>query len=204
VVRYFRVYLAGPDVFLPEAVEIGQQKKQLCAKYGFEGLYPFDNEITGEDSDVATDMLIYRANIEMIAEADFGVLNLTPFRGPHADVGTAFEFGMLTGLDKPVWGYTNDVDDLLSRVKRCDNVTFDAAARVWRDSSNMAVENFGNAENLMIEAALLEQGHPLVRHAASPAERLRDLTGFEHCLRLAAEAQARDGALGRRRAGLNC
>ena len=41
---YLRAYLAGPEVFLPEAVAIGQRKKQLCAKYGFEGLYPFDNE----------------------------------------------------------------------------------------------------------------------------------------------------------------
>jgi hypothetical protein len=42
----------------------------------------------------------------------------------------------------------------------------------------------------MIEAALLEQGHPLIRHATLPAEKFRDLTGFEHCLRLAAQAYA--------------
>jgi nucleoside 2-deoxyribosyltransferase len=190
-VRYFRAYLAGPEVFLPEAVAVGRQKKRLCARYGFEGLYPFDNEIIGEDSDVRTDVLIYRANVGMIAEADFGILNLTPFRGPHADVGTAFEFGLLTGLNKPVWGYTNAADDLLSRVKQHDIVTFDPVTKVWRDSSGMSVENFGNAENLMIEAALFEQGHPLVRHAVLPAERFRDLTGFEHCLRLAAQAYAR-------------
>jgi nucleoside 2-deoxyribosyltransferase len=100
--------------------------------------------------------------------------------------GTAFEFGLSTGLKKPVW----DVDDLLSRVRCHDSLTFDPVARVRCDSSGMAVEDFGNAENLMIEAALLEQGHPLVRHAALPAERFRDLTGFEHCLRLAAEEQA--------------
>jgi nucleoside 2-deoxyribosyltransferase len=190
-VPYLRAYLAGPEVFLPEAVAIGQRKKQLCAKYGFEGLYPFDNEITDEDSDSRADILIYRANAAMIAEADFGILNLTPFRGPHADVGTAFEFGLLSGLNKPVWGYTNDVDDLLSRVKQHDIVTFDPVTKVWRDSSGMSVENFGNAENLMIEAALLEQRHLLVRHAALPGERFRDLTGFEHCLRLAAQAHAR-------------
>jgi nucleoside 2-deoxyribosyltransferase len=201
VARNFRAYLAGPEVFLPEAVAIGRQKKRLCAKYGFEGLYPFDNEIRGENEDVPTDILIYRANVEMIAEADFGVLNLTPFRGPHADVGTAFEFGLLTGLNKPVWGYTNDVDDLLTRVKHHDIVTFDPAAKVWRDSSGLSVENFGNAENLMIEAALLEQGHPLFRHATPPAERYRDFTGFEHCLRLAAEAYAREDVPLRRHKG---
>jgi nucleoside 2-deoxyribosyltransferase len=194
-VRHFKVYLAGPEVFLPEAVTVGQQKKQLCAKYGFEGLFPIDNEVTGGEGNIRADILIYRANIAMIAEADFGVLNLTPFRGPHADVGTAFEFGLLTGLKKPVWGYTNDADDLLHRVKRHDIVTFDPIARVWRDSGGMSIEDFGNAENLMIEAALLEQGHPIVRHAALAAERFRDLTVFEHCLRLAAEAYARDDEL---------
>ncbi|HJW77212.1 MAG TPA: nucleoside 2-deoxyribosyltransferase, partial [Beijerinckiaceae bacterium] len=37
-----KLYLAGPEVFLPEAIEIGRIKKDLCARYGIEGLYPFD------------------------------------------------------------------------------------------------------------------------------------------------------------------
>jgi nucleoside 2-deoxyribosyltransferase len=140
-VRNFRAYLAGPEVFLPEAVTVGQQKKQLCTKYGFEGLFPFDNEVTDQEGEARTDILIYRTNIGMIAEADFGVLNLTPFRGPHADVGTAFEFGLLTGLNKPMWGYTNNADYLLPRVKRHDLVTFDPSAGAWRDSGSMLIEN---------------------------------------------------------------
>ena len=32
-----KIYLAGPEVFLPDAVQIGQAKKRLCAAYGFEG-----------------------------------------------------------------------------------------------------------------------------------------------------------------------
>jgi nucleoside 2-deoxyribosyltransferase len=35
-----RIYLAGPDVFLPDAIEAGKRKKVLCQKYGFEGVYP--------------------------------------------------------------------------------------------------------------------------------------------------------------------
>ena len=35
----------GPDGFLPHSAELGRRKKQLCAEYGFHGLYPFDNEI---------------------------------------------------------------------------------------------------------------------------------------------------------------
>jgi len=53
---------------------------------------------------------------------DFGVLNLTPFRGTSADVGTVFELGFLTGLGKSVFAYTNDIADLLYRlsvIPRC-------------------------------------------------------------------------------------
>jgi nucleoside 2-deoxyribosyltransferase len=40
-----KIYLAGPDVFLSNAIEIGQKKKDLCKKYGFEGHFPLDNKI---------------------------------------------------------------------------------------------------------------------------------------------------------------
>ncbi len=40
-----KVYLAGPDVFLPDAVEIGRQKAAICARYGLIGLYPLDNTV---------------------------------------------------------------------------------------------------------------------------------------------------------------
>ena len=40
-----KVYLAGPDVFLPDAVEIGRQKVAICAVHGLVGLYPLDNAI---------------------------------------------------------------------------------------------------------------------------------------------------------------
>ena len=30
-----KIYLAGPDVFLPNAIAIGRRKKELCAQYGF-------------------------------------------------------------------------------------------------------------------------------------------------------------------------
>jgi nucleoside 2-deoxyribosyltransferase len=187
MLRNLMTYLAGPDVFLPDAIAIGQRKKQLCAKYGFAGLY---NEILPDKKATRADILIYRANLEMIAEADFGIINLTPFRGPNADPGTVFELGMLIGLGKQVFGYTNDADDLLNRVRRADSVVFDPSIKVWRDSNGMAVENFGNAENLMIEAAFLEQGHRIVQNAAREGERFRDLTGFERGLQLAAEALA--------------
>ena len=29
-----KIYLAGPDVFLPDAVDIGRRKVELCARHG--------------------------------------------------------------------------------------------------------------------------------------------------------------------------
>ena len=179
-----KIYLAGPEVFLPDAVQIGQAKKRLCAAYGFEGLYPFDNEIVASPAGERTDRLIYRANESLIRRADIGICNLTPFRGLSADPGTVFEVGMLAGLGKPVLGYTNVVDDLLDRFRRQEALSFDAANDAWHDAHGMVVENFGNADNLMIDCALVETGgHPMVRHKADPREVFRDLTGFEECLR---------------------
>jgi len=184
-----KVYLAGPDVFLPDAIAAGRRKKELCAEFGFEGLYPFDNEISPTASGERVDRLIYRANERMIRRADFGIFNLTPFQGPSADVGTVFELGMLAGLGKRVFGYTNVTDDLLDRCQRFGKLTFDPVEKVWRDSAGMSFEDFGNADNLMIDNSLTEHGgYPIVRHQALAGELFRDLTGFKACLRLAAEA----------------
>ena len=52
----------------------------------------------------------------------------------------------------------------------------------------MTIENFGNADNLMIDNALTEHGgYTIVRHAAHPANVFDDLSGFEMCLKLAAK-----------------
>jgi len=182
-----KVYLAGPEVFLRDAIALGRRKKRLCAEYGFEGLYPFDNEAVPDGSEKRLDLLIYRSNVAMMYDADFGILNLTPFRGPSADVGTVFELGMLAGLGKPVFAYTNDTEDFLVRVKRIDAVRFDAASNVWRDSEDMAIEDFGNTDNLMIDATLAEQGRSVLRRGVTGERRFRDLTGFEACLRLATD-----------------
>jgi len=185
-----KIYLAGPDVFLPDAKAIGARKKELCARYGFVGLYPLDNEIVADAGGARLDLLIYRANEALIRQADLGICNLTPFRGPGADAGTVYELGLLVGLDKPVFAYTNSAADYLDRVRESHALTFDAALKTWRDENNMMVEDFGNADNLMIDSALIDHGCPIVRHRAAPDALFHDLTGFEACLRGAAETSA--------------
>lgn len=194
--RPLKIYLAGPEVFLPDAVAVGQRKKDLCRYYGFEGLYPLDTDIASDTSGTRLDLLIYRACMAHMRAADLGIFNLTPFRGPSADVGTVFELGCFAGLAKPAFGYTNDADDLIIRIKRFEALSQDAASGEWRDGMELSVEDFGNADNLMIDAALIDQGRPLVRHAAAAEARYHDLTGFEACLRQTAKLFAGGGASG--------
>jgi nucleoside 2-deoxyribosyltransferase len=176
-----RIFLAGPEVFLPGAAAIGLRKKILCAEFGFVGMFPLDNDFASETEKI--DEKIFAANLALMREAEAGIFNLTPFRGVHADPGTAFELGFFIAQDKPVFAYTNHAEVYLDRVaekfglhRTPDGDYFDAEAQ--------AVENFGNADNLMLDAALKSQGREIVRPAASP-QSLDDLAGFTACLRQA-------------------
>ena len=184
------LYLAGPEVFLPDAVEIGERKKRLCASYGFEGLYPLDGSLAEEiAAGLPLDRRIYRQNLALIRRADAGVFNLTPFRGIGADPGTVFELGVFVGLGKPVYGYSNDDRDMLVRVREAAACTSENG--VVRDADGMLVEDFGGADNLMITCSLLDAGLALVRTAVAKKELFHDLAGFEACLEAVHSKQAR-------------
>src|SRR5208337_2210815 len=100
-----RIYLAGPEVFLPDAAEIGLRKKMLCEEFDFVGLFPLDHDIADEAD--KKDEEIFRANVELMREAEAGIFNLSPFRGVNADPGTSFELGFFAAQNKPVFAYTN-------------------------------------------------------------------------------------------------
>ena len=173
------VYLAGPDVFLPDAREFGVTKKRLCAASGFVGVFPLDKEISEGPN---LDLRIFEANMRSIKDADCGIFNLTPFRGVSADVGTVLELGVFVAMGKPVFGYTNDATDLIDRIENLAEGTGDHRPRRSTDRFGMSVEDFGNADNLMITAALARQGRRVHRVAAAENERFTDLRGFVACL----------------------
>ena len=89
-----KIYLAGFDVFAPDAKQRGAKMKMLCAEHGFIGLYPFDNE-----ADNAPD--IFAGNCGLIDQADIVIANLNPFRGDEPDCGTCFEVGYALPKAKP-------------------------------------------------------------------------------------------------------
>lgn len=176
------IYLAGPEVFLADAIEIGQAKKEICAHYGFEGLFPFDAELTQKQR-TGLSAKIFDANMEAIACCDAVVANLTPFRGVSADVGTVFEVAYACALKKPVFAYTNIPGDLRARVGAEFGLE-KAAGSTMREfaGDGMMIENFGLADNLMIVEAIRQQGWDISAHAAARAQQLSDLTAFETCL----------------------
>ena len=92
------IYLAGPDVFLPDAVEMGRRKAEICARHGVTGRYPLDNAIERAAADVS--LQIFKANEAMMDACDAIIANLTPFRGPGADAGTVYELGYMADRGK--------------------------------------------------------------------------------------------------------
>lgn len=166
----YRLYLAGPDVFLPDAVEQGEKKVKICENYGIKGLYPLDNEVDfnpeRKPEDIA--MEIYHGNISMMNHADGILANLTPFRGPSADPGTAFEVGYFTAMNKRIWCYTNNHLTLEERI--------DHNPATHRDRDGYTVEPFNQFDNLMLACS----GKVLMsRPYISKENQIKDLVAFE-------------------------
>lgn len=136
------VYLAGPDVFHPEAERLAEAQKTLCRAYGFEPLHPIDQPTLAAET-------IFQVNLGMLCQAEAVVANLNPFRGAEVDSGTAFEVGFAIARGIPVIGYVASAETLAERVGRLFGplVMHDDACR---DASGNLVENFGHPVNLML------------------------------------------------------
>ena len=104
-----RVYLAGPEVFLPAAKQdkISSMKKKICAQYGLIGVHPGDADVPSSLADDDRARAIYESNISLMKGCQTILANITPFRGPGADGGTTFELGYFTGGNKISFAYTD-------------------------------------------------------------------------------------------------
>ena len=169
-----KIYLAGPDVFRRDALELGQAKAAICAEYGFEGLFPLDSHVDLSGlSPVDSGLAIYGADIELMNRCDLIVANMTPFRGPGLDGGTAFEMGYMRAQGKPVWGYTLDARDYGDRVE--------AATPGW-DREDQQIEAFGMADNLMLVGAIETSGGQLLRQQGDPRRKADHLQLFRRVI----------------------
>ncbi|MDI1263089.1 MAG: nucleoside 2-deoxyribosyltransferase [bacterium] len=179
-----KIYLAGPDVFLPDAVAIGRRKAEICVRHGLTGLYPLDNTVDLAAADAS--LAIFRGNEAMMDAADAIIANLTPFRGPGADAGTVYELGYMAGRGKFCLAYSNDPTVYADRVTRYFPVTRSAQGHLV-DGDGLAVEDFGLPDNLMMIHTLDLHGARLVTPRQAPADIWHDLTSFEACVALAAD-----------------
>lgn len=177
-----KIYLAGPEVFLENAIEIGKQKQQLCKLYGFIGLYPLDNTFDAEKfSPQELGLKIAQANEQLISQADAVIANMTPFRGTSCDVGTAYEMGLARGLDKPVFAYSNDTRFFIQRNIEDLPGTEKISEDSFVDQQNMALENFGLIDNLMLDGAVADD---IIMHELVEKDQMfSELLGFEQCLK---------------------
>jgi nucleoside 2-deoxyribosyltransferase len=185
-----RVYLAGPDVFLPEPHARGSALKGICARHGLTGVFPLDPLEREPDSwaTLALPIRIALRNEAHISGADALIANLTPFRGPSADVGTVFELGFMRALGRPVFGWSTGHADFSARTRAFLGAAASVADDgVWRDREGMALESFGCLDNLMIDGAVVASGGVLEVEELSGGERWTDLAAFERCVARAAE-----------------
>lgn len=178
-----RVYLAGPEVFLPDAIAVAAAKKRICAAHGLEGVFPLDPPPAAPAADRPYWMRIYLGNEAHIRSCAGLIANLTPFRGPSADVGTVFELGFMRALGRPVMGYSTVAADFLARTR---GFLGDAARRRadggWQDADAMGLEDFGLADNLMVDGGIEAAGGAFEREEAPPGQRWHDLRAFERCV----------------------
>lgn len=141
-----KIYLAGPDVFEVNAVQVGQELKALCKAYGFIGLFPLDNEISTEGTAYEMAKNIREANIKLIEESDIILANLAPFRGLEPDSGTVYEVGYGTALGKKVYAYASDRREMIDRICEAEQLPKDAK----HCSKGKVMEDFGLSHNLMM------------------------------------------------------
>ena len=151
-----RAYLAGPDIFLPAAQQWAGRRASAPVT-AWSGSHRSDHPA---DEPLGWAALpdwrrIAARNEALIRSCDLMIANLTPFRGPSADVGTVYEVGFMRALGRPVWGYATTAEPFTQRTlafTAAHGGTTTNADGFSRDADGLLVEQFGRFDNLMIEA----------------------------------------------------
>lgn len=156
-----KIYLAGPDVFYPDPLDIAAKKKAILEKHGLEGVFPLDNDVEPAGFETPQDMAyaIARANEDLMRGCDAILANMTPHNGSEADSGTSYEVGFIRALGKPVACYTNDGRIFSDRViaeQYCGQVEESADGITRSLINSILVESFDLPENLMLVGAARE------------------------------------------------
>ena len=161
-----------------------RRKKAICAAHGLIGVSPLD--ALGEEPAVWAPLPEWRRislrNEAHIRSCALVIANLTPFRGPSADVGTVYELGFARGLGLPLFGYATVASPFLDRTLAATGAN-KAEDGSWRDEEDLIIEQFGLFDNLMIEGGIANAGGTLL---LEDGDRWRDLEVFDRCAALSA------------------
>lgn len=148
-----KAYLAGPDVFRSDAKEHLSKLSAICKAEGIQALTPLDTEVPEGLKGGMAAGFIFESNLKLIQEADIVIANISPFRGPSVDPGTAFEIGYAHALGKGVFAYS---DDTQPYAEKCE---VGNAGYYARRGLYPVVENFGLTDNLMIVVPVMAVCH---------------------------------------------
>jgi nucleoside 2-deoxyribosyltransferase len=176
-------YLAGPDVFLPDAVAHAARKVEICRRFGLRGLPPLN-----EDAETIADKLdvwqaIYEKDIAMMQRCEIIIANLTPFGGASADAGTLIEVGWFLGQGKPIFGYSNSAESFASRMRK----------QLGERHADFGIEGFHLPDNLMIVGAVHSGGYPIFVPKDGNPRGIDALDVFEACVEAAGQYVASRG-----------
>ena len=163
-----RAYLAGPDVFLPDAVAHAARKRAICSAHGIEGLTPLAEGVSEWRA-------IFAGCVAMMERCDIVIANLTPFRGPSADAGTLVELGWFLGRGLPIFAYSNSAVPFPERSRL-------HVAAVPDPLPGLALEGFDLPDNLMVPGAVETGGAPMFVPPPGSAPGFEDLRVFERCV----------------------
>ncbi len=148
-----KIYIAGPDVFLKNAVEDLNNKKEFCQKNNFVGMIPFDANVDFTQSNKKIRKDIYEANIKMIQNTDIVIANMNNFRHNEQDAGTIFEIGYAVALNKEVYIYSDDNRTVIEKTTEVDK-NFHIENGQYYDTQEMLIEGFDAKFNIMINESV--------------------------------------------------
>lgn len=181
-----KVYIAGPEVFLPNGFEQVERKRALCRAYGMEPSARQGDFLQYQGGDkFVFGTMIARHNEELMRESDIVIANLTPFRGISADPGTVYEVGFMCALGRKAFGYTNTTRSYAERASAdyySGKVERPVSGRLVAVDGQM-VEDHGMTDNLMIDSGINRSGGFILRRPAALEEIFTDLTAYEACLK---------------------
>ena len=166
-----KIYLAGFDVFKPDAVSVFASLCTEAIRLQLVPLAPIDSQPLPAVQGEQLARHIFMSNVAKLSEAEGVIANLAPFRGHEPDSGTVFEVGYAIARGIPVIGYGVPSGSYADRLHaatpymRCD------AGLLREKHSGWLVEDFGLPLNLMLSCS--------IEFRETAVEALQHLAGYK-------------------------